>query len=748
MIPSVFSLPFHRTLLALAVCAACAPMQVLAEEAKTEDAAAEEVSAVRPDETTVSFGIGAVSGSSAERAQFGQYNGARNDRSAVGMLGLDYSLRNPANSTWVDLQGSNLLGDTRELSLTWKKPGDWKLSASYGELVRYDPNTINTGLLGAGSPTPQVVNLPGGAGSGTDFELKTKRTSLGLGLAKWINPSWQLEVDLKSENKAGARLFGIGMNCPSSVAPGCAGTTAINAGWALLMLPEPVDANHSQIEARLSYAQEKLRLSLGYYGSYYRNANNSLTASVPGSLNNPLGSPLALATGLQTLLAQPLALPPDNQAHQLDLSGSYDFTRTTRGTFKLGYGTASQDESFAVTGPAGITNLGAKVITTLAKIGLTSRPLPKLSLMADLRYEDKDDQTPIALYNLEGGLPFAGPAFSYTNRQLSSKKIIGKMQASWQFNNDYRGTLGADYQSIARGDFTSSSAVAGLSALRQNTTETGLSAELRRRMFENFSGAITLSSSQRDGSNWLRDNSGLGVTEVADPGTAFPSTAIFMPTLADRQRDKVKLFADWQPNENLTLQFSAENGTDKYSVPSAYGLRDTRMNQYSVDWTYAINYAWGLNGYASRGVQTFNQSRPSGYVMAFENTSMAAGIGVAGKTASNLEIGASLSYANDKSVHAQTLDVFAGSDSAALLAATGGLPDVEYRQTALKMYGKYALDKRSAIRVDLVHQRTQFDDWTWAYNGVPFTYSDGTTLTQKPTQNVSFIGITYVYQLP
>lgn len=749
MTPSVFSFPFHRTVLALAVCAAFMPVQAQtkAEETKSEEPKTEEASAevIRPDETTVSVGLGGVDGSSADRALFGQYNGLRSGRDAVGLLGIDYSLRNPKTSTWVDLQGSDLLGDTRELRLVWKKPGDWKFSADYGELVRRDPNTVNTGLLGAGSTTPQVVRLPSGPGTGSDLELKTKRTGLGVGFTKSLNAAWQFEIDLKSENKEGSRLFGVGMNCPSPIAPGCAGTTGSNAGWALLMLPEPINANHSQIEARLSYAADKLRVSAGYYGSFYRNSNSTLNPSVPGSLNNPLGSPLVLSTGLQALLGQPVALPPDNQAHQLDLSGSYDFTNKTRGTFKLGYASATQNNDFAGAGlagaPAGVANLGGKVITTLARVGLTSRPLPKLSLQADLRYEDKDDQTPIALYNTEGKQ-------TYSNRHLPSQKVAGKLQANWQFSSDYRGTLGLDYESIDRGVFTASSAVSGISALRQKTDETGVRAELRRRMSENFSGAISVSSSQRDGSNWLRDNSGRGVTEVSDPATGFFPTAIFMPSLANRQRDKVKLFADWQPTEELTLQFSAEGGKDKHHSPSSYGVRDTDMNQFSVDWAYALSYAWNFTGYVSQGVQTFDQSRPAGYVMAFENTSSAVGIGFTGKISSKLEVGGNLSYLDDKSVYAQTLDNFTGADSVALLAATSGLPDVVYRQTALKLFGKYALDKRSAVRVDLVHQRTSMNDWAWGYNGVPFTYSDGTTATQKPKQSVGFIGITYIYQLP
>jgi hypothetical protein len=48
------------------------------------------------------------------------------------------------------------------------------------------------------------------------------------------------------------------------------------------------------------------------------------------------------------------------------------------------------------------------------------------------------------------------------------------------------------------------------------------------------------------------------------------------------------------------------------------------------------------------------------------------------------------------------------------------------------------------VRVDAVHQRYSVNDWTWT----GFTYSDGTTVTQKPTQSVGVIAVTYIYQLP
>ncbi|MBK7989400.1 MAG: MtrB/PioB family outer membrane beta-barrel protein [Comamonadaceae bacterium] len=83
---------------------------------------------------------------------------------------------------------------------------------------------------------------------------------------------------------------------------------------------------------------------------------------------------------------------------------------------------------------------------------------------------------------------------------------------------------------------TSTARAGGVSALRQNTDETGLYAELHKVMSETFTGSIRLSGSQRDGSNWLKPNPGAGVTEVSDPSAAFSSSAIFSPTLADRRQ--------------------------------------------------------------------------------------------------------------------------------------------------------------------------------------------------------------------
>jgi hypothetical protein len=52
------------------------------------------------------------------------------------------------------------------------------------------------------------------------------------------------------------------------------------------------------------------------------------------------------------------------------------------------------------------------------------------------------------------------------------------------------------------------------------------------------------------------------------------------------------------------------------------------------------------------------------------------------------------------------------------------------------------------LRFDFIYQRNIVNDWSYSLNGVSFAYSDGSTLTQKQTQNVGIIGVTYTYRLP
>ena len=742
---------FSKKIVALAL----APVFSLAHAA--DDAATAQPT--KPDIAAVSVGVGAVSGDSKTRSLFGQYNGLRKDDAYL-LLDLDFIKR---DDIWTIFEGRDLGLDTREVRFLQQRQGDWKYYGEYSGLIRYYPRTINTSLQGAGTTTPTVSLLPV-PGTGSDLDLKTERKAVTLGGEKWITPNLMFEATFKNEDKNGARIFGRGFTCPSGAAPTPV-CTALAAGanqWAILLLPEPIDSTTRQFEAKLNYIGDKFAVTAGYYGSFYNNHNGSLNPTIVGNLNNPLGNPMGadgsvpLTAGLRNILQLSMALPPDNQAHQFYVSGNYAFTPTTRANFKVAYTHATQKDDFAsngfTDGPPGVSNYGGVVNTTLAQLGLTARPMPKLSLIANVRYEDRKDESPLALYNIEG-------ANQFTNGTYSLKKTSAKLEGTYQLPASFRGTLGVDYEALDRGQLSSpecidlgdgncqGDSVAGISGLRAKTHETSYRAELRRAMSEIFSGAISYVHSERDGSSWLKPNAlpATGVTPVSDEAI-FNRTAIFPFIFMDRTRDKVKLSADWSPMDRLSLQFTGEDGKDKYSAPTTKGLRDTKMQLYGVDMSYVLSEAWKLSAYYTYSEQTLHVSHSTGYIADLKDRNTTVGIGLSGKPMERIEVGADFLYINDRNIYAQTADEQASATNVAFLAQSGGLPDVTFRDLRLKVFGKYVLQKNADIRVDLVHDRQKLNEWTWGFNGVPFLYSDNTTVGLNPNQNVTFVGVRYIYR--
>ncbi len=172
--------------------------------------------------------------------------------------------------------------------------------------------------------------------------------------------------------------------------------------------------------------------------------------------------------GLRTTQGCP-GLPPDSQSHQftcreLPLHAD-DVPRSSPPH------AATQNEirrRRVLPAPAGRSSADAEMTTTLAQAGIKARPMPRLTLLANVRYEKKEDDTPVALYNVEGG-----PTTAFTNSPASKKRLNTKLEGSYLLPADLRATLGIDLESVDHGEFTPTSAVAGLSGLKQKTKEQG-----------------------------------------------------------------------------------------------------------------------------------------------------------------------------------------------------------------------------------------------------------------------------------
>lgn len=714
-----------------------------------------DISEVAAPSSYVSVGAGLLTGDEKDRARFGLFNGLRK-HDANALLGFGYLNHDSQTGRWITFEGRNLGLDSRELSLSVRQLGDWKFTADYSEIVRHDPRTINTGLGGAGTTTPTVNLLPA-PGSGQDLNLQLKRKAFSVAGDKWLGGNFQVELAFKSEDKNGARFWGRGFTCPSASAPAPTCGTPLPGGianqWALLMLPEPIDSNIKQVDGRVNYSNGNLFLSAAYYGSFYTNAFGSLNPTVPGTLANGLGTPVPLDPGLRGILQLPMALPPDNQSHTLSLAGSYAYSPKLRANFKYSYSRRTQDDNFLGMGlagaPAGRADLGGSVDIHRVQAGFSANPLDKVHVHGDVKYMDQSDHTPIALYNLEG-------VNTFTNEHFSPKKFDAKLEGTYRLPRNYNATAGVHYENENYGTLTPTTSIAGVSGVRQKLEEWGFRGELSKTMSENITGRLSYEGSWRKGdSPWLKPQAlpATGVFE-ASPGCVsaganpciYGRTAIFPFIFEDRERHKVRLMTNWDPTDRLSLQLFGDYGMDHYSGPTEHGLRDTGMGMVSVDATYIISPTMRANAYGSYGSQTVHAGHSTGYDAALRDISTSFGVGIVGQPHQRFRMGADLLYLNDKLKYDQVQDPAASATNALFLAEQGGLPDVRYRLVRLKLYGEYALEKNSYLRVDFIHDRSFFNEWTYNFNGVPFTYSDNTTLNAQQHQIVSFIGVSYVYR--
>lgn len=653
--------------------------------------------------SSASFGLGYTPD---DGRRFGQYNGV-NEAGAYGLLDFNLVKRDDATGTWLGIFGRNVGLDNRQLRFEHSRQGNWGYFLEYSQIPRYEPWSVTTAVTGI--ETPNLV-IPGAPTTGVPVELKTKREAVGLGFEKFLFGNWDLQVRFRNEEKDGARLF----------ARGTTGAGPAGSFGQFEFAPEPINSTTRQLDAKIGYTGSQLQLSGGYYGTFFNNQYNGLDFT--GGL-----------AGLSTFT--PIALPPDNESHQLYLAGGYGFTPTTRGNFKVAYAKATQDDAF-VTGvnvplaPGIGSNLQGRVDTTLAQAGITSRPVPKLTLLADARYEDRDDKTPVLRYNT-----LAGPTstFNGDNEPRSVRTTTGKVEAGYALPNAFRLTGGIGYEEKKR-----NTSPVRIVSYRETTDELSYRVELRRMMSETLTGALAYVHSDRDGSPWVQT--------TLNNGT--PGSNLIAPIhLADRKRDKVRLSVNWMPIEPLTLNFFVDEARDDYSARdgSTIGPMEGQARNYTIDVAYAFTQQWQATAWYSRSDTKAEQTTCAGaagspavcgsptWGATLKNLSDNVGVGLRGKPTSTVEIGVDLSYSDIQDEYQQ---------QAIIGAPIVSLPNITTKLTRLNLFGKYALQKNSGVRLDYIYDRYQTDDWTWSN----WMYADGTRISQDPNQTVNFVGISYYYR--
>lgn len=691
----------------------------------------DEVAALITPESTISLGAGSWSG---QRHQSGIYDGMRAN-GTYGLLDADIVQRDEKTGAWMTLRARNLGLDNREIKGEYLHQGNVSTTLEYNRISRDNPNTFTTRLQGIGT-TSQTVSTNAIPGPLQTIQLGTDREITSLGFSKHLSPRLAFNVSFKNEEKTGTRQWGRGSAPEFAV--------------------EPINSTTRQIEAVLNYTTQAWQLSGGYNGSWYTNKNKMVTMTNAGLVPNATNSTY-------------LSLPLDNQAHQLFLNGNYNFTQTTRGTFKLEYATATQNEHLPTSDvlplAAGApSSLNGEVRTTLAQFGVTSRPVKDLSLVANLRVHNIDDKTPIYSFVV----PIAGctPATTCVdNTPLGYKTLSGKLDATYRLSDGYSVAAGLEKRRQDRSVPVSNAYGAGGSdtqrvvPFRTQLDETTAHLAFRRALSDVLNGSMSYVNARRNGSNYQfaagpGNGSGNGFVDI--------SNQINPLNIADRERNKIRLALDWAPVERLSFQFNVEDGRDKYDSSAArpFGLREGTVQLYGIDASFTVSDQWKFNAWYSydhsQAKQSAARASNAGGNAAIkdydlEDIGNSLGLGLKGDISSRLSLGIDLELMHNLSKYQQTVTTTSGALPTFPAGFTAGLPDIENKLLKLSFFTKYALHKKAEVRFDFVHERWNTNDWSWMFaNGqTPFSYgttTDGTTVTASQNQTNNYLGARYIYK--
>lgn len=640
---------------------------------------------IRP-KGTINFGAGYLAN---DNARFGQYTGLRNE-GPYGIFNVDISKRDEKTGTWLKLLGRNLGLQNRDVRFEHDKQGHWSYFVDFSQTPRYEPFTVVTAVTGIGSAH---LNVPKSPATGDPVQLKTERQAISFGMNRVLPGNFDLQFHFRNEEKDGARIFGRGSRFEFT--------------------PEPINYSTRQFGSTLNYNGKQLQLSGGYYGTLFFNRNTALYTS--GGTNT----------------FSPIALPPDNQSHQAFLSGGYSFNPATRATFKAAYTRATQTDNFFPTpflAPGVGSNLDGRIDTTLVQGGITSRPLPQLSVLANIRFEDRDDKTPMRLYNPAARrVDLDGNYWGGFNNPRSFSTLTSKVEANYTLPMNFRLIGSIDYEHWERRwqpTFVS---------YRAKTNEIFYRMEMRRTLADTLTGSIAYIHSDRSGSPFI---STLSASGAPNPNVIAPLN------LSDRNRDKVRLSLNWEPIEPLSLQVMIDESFDDYGhcSGSSLGLRKGSARNYSLDAAYAISENLQTIAWFSRNETRIDQASRNRipvdgsreiWSANLQNIGTSFGVDINGKPIEKLELGVSLSqsFITDKFTQ-KTSD-----------PALYSIPDIATELSNLNLFARYALRKNFTLHLDYIFNRFKTNEWTWNH----WTYNDGTRLSQDTNQIVNFVGLSAQY---
>ena len=607
--------------------------------------------------------------------------------------------------------------------------GKWRVGAFYDAFTRYISDSARSPFLGVGTGRLTLPadwqtsvssllfrSLPGAA---LPVDLKVKWQTVGGDYVMTPREGYEVRLHFDHRHRAGLKdqyiTFGQEMLSPVGI-----------------FFPQTIDYDSNHAVVSLGFADKKVQWRASYEFSAFHNALPSML--VPNPYNRSIGFPWPAGAfaGYPFAVGQ-YSLPPDNTAHQAQVTGGIALTPTMRLTAKLAYTVQRQDEPFLpyttnpnidVRTPLPRTSANAEIRRTYGNLMLTARQGKSIDLVASYTYDDRDNRTPRSLYSYVANdvqdqqqpIVFGGSRYirynlphSFTFHQAKAElgyRLTPRTRLSVAYTGDFRTRT---YQEVSKTDEQT------VRAKAQTTFAKGslwIAQTFANRTGSDYLDYVAWNASHTD--QYLA---------VGPQNQSIEYGLLRMYHLADRRRHETKGGATYDLAAGLTASVSGGFARDNYSR-SLFGLLRSDTLLADGDITYVLQKSLTASAFYSferiRSVQkgyflfNANETNPAqAWVSASRDTIHSAGVRLDWQARPNLKLGGNYTLSRGRT------NIITESTAFTPLAASTPLPDALANTHTAGVRGEYAVRENLSLRAGYTFEHHVTDDWRYLNSLTP-----------------------------
>jgi MtrB/PioB family decaheme-associated outer membrane protein len=601
------------------------------------------------------------------------------------------------------------------VSATYGEQGVWRIAGFADAFTRFHTETGRTPFIGAGTSELRLPSTWNNAASAllltglreplNPLELKTDWRSAGGEAVLDPRNGYQLRVRYDFRDRSGLVARGLSFGHESNFPSG-------------LFFPLPVAYTTNRFTVTLSHADAAARwtwdASYGFHGFDEANAFVRVQNPYGRSIGQPW--PGGAFAGYPRSFAQ-YSTPPDNVAHRF--------------AARLSYTVQKQDDPFlpyspvaqlAVVQPVPRDSLDGKVRKTFASLSMTAREWDTVDLAASYTYDDRENLTPIDLYNYIPGdaqdqaQPFVAGVSRYIRFNLPHSFNFQKVKAE----AGIRPMTGTRLSLSYTGDFKDRD--------YQQVDETNENTLLAKALatFSRASGWVSAAYIKRTGSPY-NDAAAWDASHTVAYLNAGPQNRsieypqLYRYYLANRKRTEFKGGVTFDATDAFTVSAGGGHARDNYDR-SLFGLRRSRSLIANADIAYAVRdlltasafytyerFTFAQKGYFIFGISLTNPRQE--WTAESRDSTHTAGAQVDWQAVPD-KLKVIGSYALSDGSAATDVDATGFTP----LAAVSPLPDVVERTEQASVAFDYTFRPGLAVRVGYLHEKHTTRDW--AYDNV------------------------------